>query len=464
MVFSSPVFLWIFLPVIFTAYHIVPAKAKNILLLAGSLLFYAWGEPYYILLMLFSITINYFFGLLMEKFSEHKKAILIIDIVINLGLLGYFKYFNFLADIINGIFGEVISSREIVLPIGISFYTFQIMSYIIDLYRGQYKAQRSIINLALYISFFPQLIAGPIVKYKDIDEQLASRTCTMEKTAEGIRRFIYGLGKKVIIANIAAQYVDTIYSTEAAGLTGALAWFGAVLYTLQIYYDFSGYSDMAIGMGKMFGFEFEENFRYPYLSSSIREFWQRWHISLGTWFKEYLYIPLGGNRKGEVRTYINIIIVFFITGLWHGAGYTFILWGLWHGLFRIIERLGFSKFLDRYKVFAHVYTVLIFVIGWVLFRAESVSQALMMLMRMLMPWKFTGKALLLHQLTGFKMLAMQGAAILGCGIIQLAADKTGITPKLKNTWVDAVFCAGIFIVCIAMLAADTYNPFIYFRF
>ena len=464
MVFSSPVFLWIFLPVIFAAYHIVPAKARNILLLAGSLIFYAWGEPRYILLMLFSITVNYFLGLLMERFSARKKLLLTLDIIINLALLGYFKYFNFLADIINGIFGDVVSVREIALPIGISFYTFQIMSYIIDLYRGQYKAQRSIINLALYISFFPQLIAGPIVKYKDIDEQLASRSCTIEKTVEGIRRFIYGLGKKVIIANTAAQYVDTIYATEAAGLTGALAWFGAILYTLQIYYDFSGYSDMAIGMGKMFGFEFEENFRYPYLSSSIREFWQRWHISLGTWFKEYLYIPLGGNRRGEARTYLNLVIVFFITGLWHGAGYTFILWGLWHGLFRIAERLGFGKFLDRHRIFAHVYTVLVFVIGWVLFRAESVSQAWMMTVRMLMPWKYVGKALLLHQLTGAKMLAMLALAILGCGVIQLAADKSGFAAKLKNTWIEAVFCAGIFVICIAMLAADTYNPFIYFRF
>lgn len=464
MVFSSPVFLWIFLPVIFIAYRVVPGRAKNILLLAGSLVFYAWGEPRYILLMLFSIVINYLFGLLMEKFGERKKLVLIIDIIINLALLGYFKYFNFLAGIVNGIFGEVITAREIALPIGISFYTFQILSYIIDLYRGHYKAQRNIINLALYISFFPQLIAGPIVKYKDIDEQLSSRICTREKTAEGIRRFVYGLGKKVIVANIAAQYVDSVYSTEIAGLTGALAWFGAILYTIQIYYDFSGYSDMAIGMGKMFGFEFQENFRYPYLSRSVQEFWQRWHISLGTWFREYLYIPLGGNRKGAVRTYVNLFIVFFVTGLWHGAGYTFILWGLWHGMFSIIERLGFRKFLDRHRVFSHVYTVLVFVVGWVLFRSENVAQAGVMLSRMFMPWAYTGKSLLFHQLTGAKMLLMLLVAVLGCGIVQRFAEKTGIAVKLRYTWAEAVFCAGIFIVCMAMLAADTYNPFIYFRF
>lgn len=464
MVFSSPVFLWIFLPVIFAAYYIVPGKAKNILLLAGSLVFYAWGEPRYILLMLFSIMINYFLGLLMERSGRRKKLVLVIDIIINLTLLGYFKYFNFLAGIINGIFGKVVSTREIALPIGISFYTFQILSYIMDLYRGQYRAQKNIVNLALYISFFPQLIAGPIVKYKDIDEQLSSRVCTREKTAEGIRRFIYGLGKKVIIANIAAQYVDSIYSADPAGLTGALAWFGAVLYTLQIYYDFSGYSDMAIGLGRMFGFEFQENFRYPYLSASVQEFWQRWHISLGTWFREYLYIPLGGNRKGKFRTYVNLTAVFFATGLWHGAGYTFILWGLWHGLWQIIERIGLRRFLDRHRALAHIYTVLVFVIGWVLFRSENMAQVGIMLSRMFMPWAYVGKSLLFHQLTGAKMLLMLFAAILGCGVVQHVAGSTGLSAKLKNTWVEQLFCAGVFVICMAMLAADTYNPFIYFRF
>ena len=309
---------------------------------------------------------------------------------------------------------------------------------------------------------FPQLIAGPIVRYSDIAVQLKTREHSVSEAASGARRFILGLAKKILLANLLGELVSSFRAS--ADLSVLYYWLGAIAFTLQIYYDFSGYSDMAIGMGKMFGFEFEENFRYPYLSSSIREFWQRWHISLGTWFKEYLYIPLGGNRRGEARTYLNLVIVFFITGLWHGAGYTFILWGLWHGLFRIAERLGFGKFLDRHRIFAHVYTVLVFVIGWVLFRAESVSQAWMMTVRMLMPWKYVGKALLLHQLTGAKMLAMLALAILGCGVIQLAADKSGFAAKLKNTWIEAVFCAGIFVICIAMLAADTYNPFIYFRF
>ncbi|MDO4982427.1 MAG: MBOAT family O-acyltransferase [Eubacteriales bacterium] len=459
MVFSSPIFLWIFLPAVFAAYYILPVKFRNPLLLIASLIFYAWGEPRYIVLMLFSVCINYSLALLMEK-TAHKKSILVLDIVINLLLLGYFKYFNFLAGVVGSLFGFSVSVREIALPIGISFYTFQILSYIIDLYRGQYKAQRNIIDLALYISFFPQLIAGPIVRYKDIDEQLSNRICTREKCADGIRRFIYGLGKKVIVANLAAQYADSIFSSDAAAITGGLAWFGAILYTLQIYYDFSGYSDMAIGLGKMFGFEFTENFRYPYLSRSVREFWQRWHISLGTWFREYLYIPLGGNRKGSGRTYLNLLTVFFVTGLWHGAGYTFILWGLWHGLFQIIERLGFLKFLEKHRFISHLYTCLVFVFGWVLFRAESVSQALMMFTRMIMPWAYTGKALLFHQLTSPKMLLMLSGAVLGCGVVQ----KLPHIGKLKNTYIELIYCAGVFVLCMAMLAANTYNPFIYFRF
>lgn len=298
MLFSSMIFLWRFVPIVFIGYFLVQDKYKNILLLLASLLFYAWGEPRYIWLMIGSIFVNYGIGLLIEKYESKKRLLLILDIAVNIGILGYFKYFNFLLEIVNGCTGKKIEFTEVRLPIGISFFTFQILSYIIDLYRGQYKAQKNLLHLALYISFFPQLIAGPIVQYKDINEQLNHRVCTLEKTAGGIRRFIYGLGKKVIIANIIAQCVDTIYALDYSDLTGTLAWIGAILYTMQIYYDFSGYSDMAIGLGKIFGFDFRENFKYPYLSCSIQEFWQRWHISLGTWFKEYVYIPLGGNRRG----------------------------------------------------------------------------------------------------------------------------------------------------------------------
>lgn len=294
MVFSSFIFLWTFLPIVFVGYFVIQDKYKNIFLLLASLVFYAWGEPKYILVMIFSVLVNYTVGLLIDKYNCYKSILLIIDIIVNLGLLGYFKYFNFGIEIINLSLNLNIEVSNITLPIGISFFTFQILSYIIDLYRGQYKAQKNIINLGLYICFFPQLIAGPIVKYKDIDDQLNQRICTVSKIREGIRRFIYGLGKKIIIANTVAYCVDTIYALDCSDITGWLAWIGAILYTLQIYYDFSGYSDMAIGLGKIFGFEFQENFNYPYLSKSIQEFWQRWHISLGTWFKEYLYIPLGG--------------------------------------------------------------------------------------------------------------------------------------------------------------------------
>lgn len=464
MVFSSLLFLWVFLPIIFVGYFLIQDKYKNILLLMGSLIFYAWGEPRYIFLMLCSILVNYEIGILMDRHEDKKKLLLILGIVINIGILGYFKYFNFLIEIINSCTGKAIESAEIALPIGISFFTFQILSYLIDLYRGHYKAQKNFIHLALYIAFFPQLIAGPIVQYKDIDEQLNHRVCTPEKVACGIRRFIYGLGKKVIIANITAQCVDTIYALDYINLTGTLAWTAAILYTLQIYYDFSGYSDMAIGLGKIFGFDFRENFNYPYLSCSIQEFWQRWHISLGTWFKEYLYIPLGGNRKGKARTYLNLFIVFFATGLWHGASFNFILWGLYHGLFQIIERLGFKNFLVRHKMIAHIYTMMVFIFGWVLFRSNDLAQAGVMVKRMLMPLEYTESTLLMGTVFGNKTITVIFAALLGCGIIQMFLRKIKIFVNAKNSYLEMAYCTMIFILSIAMLASGTYNPFIYFKF
>lgn len=464
MVFSSFTFLWIFLPIIFIGYYLIQSKFKNIFLLLGSLIFYAWGEPHYIMIMLYSIIINYFLGILIDRYDTHKKVLLIFDIVINLIVLGYFKYFNFAVEIINKCTGLELKSPNIALPIGISFFTFQILSYIIDLYRGQYRAQKNIINLALYIAFFPQLIAGPIVKYKDINEQLNHRACTLEKVAEGIRRFIYGLGKKVIIANTVAYCVDSIYALDSTNITGLMAWLSAILYSLQIYFDFSGYSDMAIGLGKIFGFEFQENFNYPYLSSSIQEFWQRWHISLGTWFREYIYIPLGGNRNGKFRTYLNLIIVFLITGLWHGASFNFILWGGLYGLIQVIERMGFKKLL-RNKIFAHLYTIIIFIFGWVIFRAENLTQAVDLLIRMLLPWRYTESSFLMSPVFGPKTIFIILSGILGCGIIQEISSKIGNAKILwKNSFVEIIYCSSIFILCLAMLAGDTYNPFIYFRF
>jgi len=464
MVFSSLIFLWFFMPVVFAGYFLIKDKFKNIFLLLGSLFFYAWGEPKYIILMLFSIVINWGIGLLMDKYVQWKKLFLVASLVVNLGLLGYFKYYNFLVRNLNRFFGTGIEIQEVILPVGISFFTFQILSYIIDLYRGQYKAQKSIINLALYISFFPQLIAGPVVKYKDIDTQLSSRVQTIEKTSEGIRRFIYGLGKKVIISNVLAKYVDTVFAADYAQVTGVMAWLAAILYTLQIYYDFSGYSDMAIGLGKIFGFEFQENFNYPYLSRSIQEFWQRWHISLGTWFKEYLYIPLGGNRKGSIRTYINLVIVFFTTGLWHGAGFNFILWGLFHGFFQIIERLGLKKFLGRYKIIPRLYSMLVVVFGWVLFRANGLVQAGIMVKRMLLPYRYTESSIVMQEVFGKKTLFIFVIALAGCGLLQYILKKLHIDEKLKNSYFEILYCTLVFVMCIAMLASNTYNPFIYFRF
>lgn len=464
MVFSSLVFIWIFLPIVFVGYFIVPDRFKNIFLLAGSLIFYAWGEPKYILLMLSSILINYIIGLLMDRYETQKRLLLVAGILINIAVLGYFKYFNLLIDVINLFLEKDLRILDISLPIGISFFTFQILSYIIDLYRGQYKAQKNVINLALYISFFPQLIAGPIVRYRDINEQLNHREQTLRQTASGIRRFIYGLGKKVIVANTVAQCVDKIYAVDCGGVSGMTAWIAAVCYTLQIYYDFSGYSDMAIGLGKIFGFAFLENFNYPYLSASVHEFWQRWHISLGTWFREYLYIPLGGNRKGARRTYLNVLIVFLVTGLWHGAGYNFILWGLYYGVLQVLERAKLSSFLDRHRVIGHLYTTLAVILGWVLFRAEGLGQAGGMLTRMLLPWKYTEDTLVLGSIFGTKTIVIILTGIFGCGLLQGIAARTKLVEKWRDSYLEMAYCVIIFALCIIMLAGSTYNPFIYFRF
>ena len=325
MLFSSMIFLWLFLPAVLIICRFLKLRQQNVFLLLASLLFYAWGEPRYVLLMLVSIGLNWGTGILLERFPERKKAVLWTSVALNLSLLGYFKYLGLLVRTLNHLLrGRELEIPQIALPIGISFFTFQALSYVIDVYRGECRAQKNILDLALYISFFPQLIAGPIVKYRDVNDQIRNRTITPEKTAQGIRRFIYGLAKKVLVSNVLAQSADLIFALDMQEMTGTLAWMAAILYTFQIYYDFSGYSDMAIGLGKMFGFTFNENFNYPYMSLSIREFWRRWHISLSTWFREYVYIPLGGNRRGTVRTYVNLGIVFLLTGIWHGASYNFI--------------------------------------------------------------------------------------------------------------------------------------------
>ncbi len=469
MVFSSMNFLWIFLPIVFVMSRIAyKTKYQNIWLLLASLFFYAWGEPRYVLILLGSILMNWVFGLLIDRYRAQAKWLLAIDIIGNLGILGYYKYTNFFLNTLRHIVpGANIPMTSIALPIGISFFTFQAMSYVIDLYRGKYKVQKNILNLALYVSFFPQLIAGPIVMYKDIDAQIMNRKITREKTAIGFRRFIYGLGKKVILANLIAVAADNLYGLQPDQLTSPLAWLCAITYSLQIYYDFSGYSDMAIGLGHMFGFTFLENFNLPYVSASIKEFWRRWHISLSTWFRDYLYIPLGGNRKGKTRTYINLFIVFAMTGLWHGASWNFVGWGLFHGMFLIIERMGFGKVLDKSKVLSRVYTLLVVMIGWIFFRVEAVGHGLAIIKRMFLFWQYqTGPVSIGMEVSVLSAIAIV-LGILGSGILQsLAKAKpfAGLSSKWSGSAAEAVYLTIVLLYSILLLANNTYNPFIYFRF
>ena len=468
MVFSSMVFLWIFLPVVFVLSLLIrKPKYQNILLLLASLFFYAWGEPRNILLLLASIILNWWLGLLLDGHRDKAKFFLTLDIIVNLALLGYFKYTDFFISTLNRIPGVDLPLANIALPIGISFFTFQAMSYVIDLYRGQIKVQKNVLYLALYVSFFPQLIAGPIVKYRDIELQIDNRSVNLEKVSSGFRRFVYGLGKKVLISNLVGQAADNLYGLDVSSLTGGMAWLCALTYTLQIYYDFSGYSDMAIGLGRMFGFEFLENFNYPYISTSIREFWRRWHISLSTWFQEYLYIPLGGNRKGNKRTYLNLLIVFFATGMWHGASWSFIGWGLYHGFFSIVERLGLDKLLKKSKIIAHIYTVLVVMIGWVFFRVDKTTQGLAIVKRMLLPWLYTETNVILGTQVGTEAVIAIICGILGCGVLQsfFTGKRTAVlAQKWKNSIPEFIWCAVVLFGSILMLASNTYNPFIYFRF
>ena len=482
MLFNSVTFLWLFLPILLIVYFIADKKFRNYILLIFSLLFYAWGEPKYVLLMIASIIINYAFGLLIDKAAKlknkkRKRLWLVLDILLNLGLLGHFKYFNFLVANVNNVFGaNTLTVGEIALPIGISFYTFQVMSYVIDLYRGEIKVQKNLSKLALYVAFFPQLIAGPIIKYHDIDEALTSRKETVEKFSYGVRRFVYGLAKKVLIADVMAVVVDSIFVTEGGitGLTRPIAWLGAICYALQIFFDFSGYSDMAIGLGSMFGFKFMENFNLPYISGSITEFWRRWHISLSTWFKEYIYIPLGGNRNGKIRTYINLWIVFLATGIWHGAAWVFIIWGIFHGFFIFIERLGLKKMLDKMHVLNHVYTLLVVLIGWVIFRAPSLKYAIHYLKVMFFGAPADTIPVQLYSVIGHRTILTLIVGVILCGIAQVAISKIAESKKWGKKYVvvseffvkyiEPVVLFVLLALCIMAIVSNTYSAFIYFRF
>lgn len=479
MIFSSTLFIFAFLPLTLVLYYLIPKKAlwlKNTVLLIMSLVFYAWGEPVVIVVMIGSIIMNYLFGLLLgasQKRGKKGRFTVALAVIFNIGLLGFFKYANFVVVNINTLFQTQITSPNVALPIGISFFTFQILSYTLDVYRQKVKPQKNPFWLGLYISFFPQLIAGPIVRYIDIEKQIQNREQSLPKFAAGVQRFIVGFAKKILIANTVAVFADMAF--RRADLAAPMAWVGALAYAFQIYFDFSGYSDMAIGLGKMFGFTFLENFNYPYISTSVQNFWRRWHISLSSWFRDYLYIPLGGNRKGGFRTYVNLLIVFFATGLWHGASWSFVVWGLYHGFFMMLERAFLGKLLRRLpKLLGWLYTMVVVLVGWVIFRAETLPAAWQYLQAM-----FTasgeGMRILMANIDLRVILAMVAGAIGSVPIIPwlrrkifggespMAATLTGGGQWMAAT-VSVLLSVGLFALSVVFLTGSDFNPFLYFRF
>ena len=476
MVFSSVIFLCLFLPIVLGGYYLLPKReAKNLWLIAASLLFYAFSGLWNVLLLLFSVFCNYLAGL----FVSGRKGVLYVAVAVNLGVLGVFKYLTFLVRTVDQLPGVAITVSSIVLPVGISFFTFQGLSYVIDVYRNERLKSTRFRDVLLYIALFPQLVAGPIVRYEDVADEIKGRRHTLEQLANGLRRFIIGLSKKLLIADVCGSVVTLIYSAERSVLDSRTAWLAAVCYLIQIYFDFSGYSDMAIGLGLCFGFHFKENFNYPYISSSIQEFWRRWHISLSTWFREYLYIPLGGNRKGKAKTYRNKLIVFFCTGLWHGANWTFIIWGLWHGFFIVAEDAAKKLFgLGKHgknrrnpveTVLKHLYTLLVVLIGFVIFRADNMGQAFSMIGAM-----FSGicasaqTGLLLAQcLTPLTMFALLLGLVGSTPVLPLVCRKVEQQTGSVYVCLRVLSYAGalaLLLVDILHLSAASYVPFIYFQF
>lgn len=473
MVFSSAIFLFAFLPVAIGGYFIIHPKLRNIWLLLVSLFFYSWGEPKYVLLMIASILINYVIGIGIgcSKRQPVRVILLISSILYNLGVLAWFKYLGFMVSTFDRVFHtELVAAHswvmDIQMPIGISFFTFQILSYVIDVYRKEVEAQKNVLKLGLYISLFPQLIAGPIVRYIDVAKQIDNRVVSFDGIYAGTLRFVIGFTKKVLFSNVLAQVAALAFDDKYAIGSMAMAWMGIVCYTLQIYFDFSGYSDMAIGLGKIFGFDFLENFNYPYISTSIKEFWRRWHISLSSWFRDYLYIPLGGSRKGKIRTYCNLLIIFFVTGLWHGASFNFIVWGLFHGAFLILERLPFGQWLEKWpKVIRHLYTMFVVMIGWVFFRAESLTDALIYIKNLFCITAWNGDVVL-ARVNMEMVVIMIFAIIFSMPILCKVQNKINSLEKrraLCNCVFLSVILAG-FVLSICYMTGSGFNPFIYFRF
>ena len=473
MVFSSLLFMFRFLPVVLVLYYVLPRRFRNMILFCFSLFFYAWGEPKYVFLMLLSITVDYFAGLKIRGCKEREnrsgaRKWMILSVVYNLSVLGFFKYADFLIGSVNGVFGTQIPLLHIPLPIGISFFTFQTMSYTIDVYRGATQPQKNWMRYGTYVSMFPQLIAGPIVQYKTIAEQLQGRKETADDFVNGINRFMIGVGKKVLLANNIGALWDTISGMGAANLPVATAWIGALAYTFQIYFDFSGYSDMAIGLGKMFGFHFLENFQYPYISKSITEFWRRWHISLGSWFREYVYIPLGGNRCGLARQIRNIGIVWMLTGIWHGASWNFVVWGLYYGILLILEKFVFGKALKKLpRVLQNLYTMFFVILGWMLFAFDQLAAGGQYIRAL-----FGGFGQGLFNATTVYLLYNHAVllVILILGVTRIPAMMAEWLKKKLSQYseitvtLQGIFYMGIFLLAIAYLVDASYNPFLYFRF
>ncbi|OFW81269.1 MAG: hypothetical protein A2887_05195 [Alphaproteobacteria bacterium RIFCSPLOWO2_01_FULL_40_26] len=467
MVFSSNIFLFAFLPFVLFSYFLLPHKNyKNALLLVASLIFYAWGEWQYVLLLLVSIVGNYFFGLWIGKSkyeAQSTKHEIFIALTFNLLLLGYFKYANFLIENLNAVFALHIENKKIHLPIGISFFTFHAISYLVDIYRQKCLPQKNLFQLALYISFFPQLVAGPIVRYNFIEKYLGKRRHNFFFIAYGIRRFVVGIGKKVIIANPLGELADAIFDSPLSEINSALAWVGIICYTLQIYFDFSGYSDMAVGLARIFGFRFPENFNYPYISRSIKEFWRRWHMSLSAWFRDYVYIPLGGNRVSVLRQYFNLVLVFFLCGLWHGASWNFIIWGMFHGFFLVAERV--LPKVSMPKILQNFYAIFIIMIGWVFFRSPDLSHSLAYLQTM-----FSGNEI--------EIVSNQISRLIRSHFVWMSFSLAliGFSPLVKNlalclmrknrifVGIFDLFLIAVFALAIIRLSAATHNPFIYFQF
>lgn len=470
MLFASTVFIFEFLPAVLLLYYVVLKKfrtGQNILLLVASLLFYAWGEPKYVLIMILSIIVNYLFGLLVDKFRQSKaksRLVIALTVVFNLGVLYIFKYLMFTIENINSIAGLHLSVPNIVLPIGISFFTFQAMSYVIDVYREKGEAQKNPLNVGLYISFFPQLIAGPIVRYETVAYQIKHRKESFDKFSEGVCRFIIGLAKKVLLANTMAVVADHAFDMPSSELTVVMAWVGAIAYTFQIFFDFGGYSDMAIGLGKMFGFDFLENFDYPYISLSVSEFWRRWHMSLGTWFRDYVYFPLGGSRvKSKARLVFNLFVVWSLTGIWHGANWTFLCWGLMYFVLLTIEKLlGWEKkYPDKMKLLRRIYTLFFVVMGWVLFRAESIGDAGAYFATMF------GGGNLIDDTTIYYALNYIVYFVIAILVSTPIFKKLSLKAKGDNPVIVAISTVGLCIlllVSVSYIVKGAYNPFIYFNF